>query len=277
MSHGAPDWSRIEDSNETGYFIGYLDTATAQAEMQRYKNRSYELLGAAPGTRLLDVGCGTGEDALALAERVGPGGWVIGLDAIGALIDEARRRARVRGDDLPVEFRVGDVHHLDLADGSVDGCRADRVFMHLEDRRQALAEMIRVTRPGGKIVVREPDWDTLVIDGADAEFTRHILSRHFDRALRHPRSGRELYRMFRQAGLKGVTVADCSTLVLTDFATADRLYGLSDAAARMQDHAPEWGPRAQDWLEGLRRVDRDGLFFSAVTGYTVVGTKPAEA
>lgn len=273
MSHEAPDWSRIETEDESGYFVRYLDTATAQAEMQRYKQKTYALVGAQGPARILDVGCGTGDDALAMAERIGTGGAIIGLDASDTLVEEARRRTASK--DLPVEFLTGDVHRLAFDDAEFDGCRADRVFMHLENPGQALAEMVRVTRPGGRVLVREPDWDTLVIDSPERDLTRNILHHHFDAALRHSRIGRQLYRLFRQAGLVDVAAADCSTLVLTDFETADRLYGLEDAAARMTRQQPELAPRIAAWLADLRRADREGRFFSAVTGYTVVGMKPA--
>lgn len=266
------NWSQI-DTAQPRCFIDYLDTATAQVEMQRYKQKTYDLLGAAPGICLLDIGCGTGEDAVALAERVGHSGKVIGLDCSASLIQEACRRVNVG--DLPLAFQVGDVHHLEFADDSFDSCRADRLFMHIENRQQALAEMIRVTRPGGRILVREPDWDTLVVDHAHRNLTRQILKLHFDQAIRHSSAGGELYRLFRQTGLEQVTVADTSTLILTDFSTANRLYGLEDATARAKEQLPELSTQISDWLRDLQQADSEGIFFSAVTGFTVVGCKPA--
>jgi SAM-dependent methyltransferase len=233
--------------------------------MQCYKRRTYQLLGLTSGSRILDIGCGTGDDALAMASLVGPEGKVTGLDYAQPLIDEARQRAASAG--LAVEFTAGDVHALDFPDDSFDGCRADRVFMHLRDREKALAEMIRVTRPGGRIVVREPDWDTLIVDSPDRDLTRLILNRHFDRVILNGWAGRGLFRLFRLAGLDSVEIADTSTLVLTDFATANGFYGLEAAAKAM-------GESADGWIAGLKRADRDGIFFSAVTGFTAVGVKP---
>jgi ubiquinone/menaquinone biosynthesis C-methylase UbiE len=272
MSQKAPNWSQIDTSTGSNYFVSYLETATAQTEMQRYKQKSYDLLGVNLGKHLLDVGCGIGDDALALAERVGSSGRVVGLDCSANLIAEACRRMESR--QLPLEFHVGDVCCLEFPDESFDGCRADRVFMHLADREQALREMMRVTRPGGRIVVREPDWDTLVVDSLERDLTRRILNTHFDQSIRHARSGRQLYRLFHKAGLEHIEVADCSTLVLTDFATANRLYGLEDAAALMQEQAPELTGAIADWLTELRRSDDEGMFFSAVTGFMIVGHKP---
>lgn len=265
------DWNQI-DTARSQCFIDYLDTATAQTEMQRYKQKTYDLVGAKPDAVLLDVGCGTGEDAVALAERVGSGGEVIGVDYSAALIEEACTRVASR--DLSLTFQVGDAHHLAFNDNRFDGCRSDRLFMHLERPQQALAEMIRVTRPGGRILVREPDWETLTIDHRDIKLTHQILTVHFTKAIRHRAIGRELYRLFRQAGLEGVAVADTSTLILTDFATANRLYGLEDAATEAMVQLPESREAIAAWRSDLQQSDRAGTFFSAVTGFTVVGCKP---
>jgi ubiquinone/menaquinone biosynthesis C-methylase UbiE len=275
MNQTAPNWSQIDTSTGSDYFVRYLETATAQTEMQRYKQRSYDLLGATTGKHLLDVGCGIGDDALALAERVGSQGRVIGIDCSAKLITEAQHR--VKSLHLSLEFQVGDVSRLEFPDESFDGCRADRVFMHLADRQQALGEMIRVTRLGGRILVREPDWETLLIDSSEPDLTRQILNAHFTQAIRHAYTGRQLYRLFLLAGLASVEVADCSTLVLTDFATANQLYGLEDAATRFQEQKPALAEQVKNWLQELHQSDRDGVFFSAVTGFTIVGNKPVRS
>ncbi|MGR3279177.1 methyltransferase domain-containing protein [Acaryochloris marina NIES-2412] len=269
MNSNITNWSQI-DSTQPNSYIDYLDTATAQTEIQRYKRLTYDLI-AEPGASLLDVGCGTGEDAVALAERVGPEGKVIGLDSSEALIQEARKRANDK--NLSLKFLVGDVHNLKLADNSMDGCRADRLFMHIFNRLQALGEMIRVTKAGGRILVREPDWDTLIVDHIHRDLTREILRLHFDQVIRHTASGGELYRIFHHAGLEKIAVADTSTLILTDFSTANRLFGLVDAAAKAQEKLPEQKVQISTWLSDLQQADDEGTFFSAVTGFTVVGCK----
>lgn len=265
------NWNQI-DKAKSEYFIDYLDTATAQAEMQRYKQKTYDLIGAAPGMTLLDVGCGTGDDAIALAQRLGRDGRVVGLDRSQALVDEARRR--VQADDLSISFEVGDIHQLPFEDNQFDGCRVDRVFMHLDNPQKALAEALRVTRPGGRVLVREPDWETLIVDGCERDLSRRILNHHFDNAIRHSNIGRQLYGLFHQVGLERVAVADISTLILTDLATGDRLYGFTDAATRAKATWPELNADIDAWLNQLQQADREGTFFSAVTGFTVVGCKP---
>lgn len=139
-----PEWDDVDSTAEQT--TDYLDNVTGVDAIQEYKRRSHRLLHPSPGDRILDVGCGAGDDVLMLAEQVRPEGVVIGLDKSESLITEARACA---GKTTGVRFEVGDVMQLAFAENDVDACRADRVFQHLADPRGALAEMHRVTRPGG--------------------------------------------------------------------------------------------------------------------------------
>jgi len=76
---------------------------------------------------VLEVGCGTGDDARDIARRVGPTGHVVGLDNSQVMIAEGERRAAGLG--LPVAFHVGDAMHMTYADRSFDAVRADRTFL----------------------------------------------------------------------------------------------------------------------------------------------------
>ena len=178
------------------------------------------LLKVQPGDRVLDAGCGTGDDARAIAALVAPGGCVVGIDSSETMIDAAQNRRRDNG--VPVEFRTGDVHRLAFEDGVFDAARADRVFQHLDDPQRALAELIRVTRPDGRIVVADTDWGTLTIDGPDPETTRAVLGT-VATAIRNPWMGRKLFAMFHRAGLAGVTVS-AGTAVVTSYAQANQLF-----------------------------------------------------
>ncbi|ACY14561.1 methyltransferase domain-containing protein [Haliangium ochraceum] len=272
MNSSEPNWNDIEGSGDADYFVGYLDTATAQSEMQRYKRRTYELLGLRPGARVLDAGCGTGDDVIELAGLVGEEGRAVGLDNSQAIVDEGRARAHRAG--VAAEFHVGDIAELPFPDHAFDAVRADRVLMHIPDRERALSELVRVTRPGGRVVVREPDWDTMIVDGGDPLFARRLVHQHFDRVIRHPQAGRALFGMCQRAGLSAVHVADTSTLIITELATAHKLYGLDAAVEWMCAHEPNAAVEARAWLAQLEVADRSGSFFSAVTGFTVVGKKP---
>ena len=106
------------------------------------------------GMDLLDVGCGPATITADLADRVTPG-RVVGLDAASGALEAARATLAER--DLParVELTDGDVMSLPFDDGTFDVAHAHQVLQHLSDPVGALAEMRRVTRPGGIVAVRD--------------------------------------------------------------------------------------------------------------------------
>ncbi|HEX9439061.1 MAG TPA: methyltransferase domain-containing protein, partial [Roseiflexaceae bacterium] len=223
----------------------YLDSVSAVA--QDYKRRTFALLDARPGTRILDVGCGPGDDARALADLVGGGGRVVGVDVREEMIAQARTRSA--GTDLPVEFQVGSIYHLNFADEAFDGCRADRVFQHLERPREALTEMVRVTRSGGRVVVFDIDWETLVIDTPERVVTRKILNYDCD-IHANGWAGRSLLRLFHTCGLRDIGV-EAMTAIITDFATAKYLHGFDEMVKAAQAGGIIAADEGQAWLASM--------------------------
>jgi ubiquinone/menaquinone biosynthesis C-methylase UbiE len=220
------DFQRVDATGAAQAFIRCLD---CQQELDRtiaWKRRSFELLRARPGASALDVGCGTGSDALALAGIVGPGGRVLGVDKSEAMVEEARRRARDAG--APVEFRVGEATDLPLPAQSFDAARAERVLVHLGDPARALGEMSRVVRPGGRVVVTEPDMETYFVNVPDRALTRRILGFVCDA---FPRGwiGRELPGLFHDAGLAEIEVHG-EVQIVTDAAIGERLFDFARVA-----------------------------------------------
>jgi ubiquinone/menaquinone biosynthesis C-methylase UbiE len=108
--------------------------------------------GAAPGDRVLDVGCGTGHAALAAAEVVGRRGRVVGADLAAPLLDVARAKASARGVEH-VEFVEGDFRALGFPDGAFDVVLCSFAIFLVPDMPGALAELWRMVAPGGRLGV----------------------------------------------------------------------------------------------------------------------------
>jgi SAM-dependent methyltransferase len=250
-------------------FVNYLDQLMALEDMRRYKRESYDLVGARDGARLLDLGCGAGDDARAMARLVGPTGLVVGLDSSARMIEAARER--VAGESLPVEFVVGDLYHLDYPDASFDGVRADRVFQHLPDRPQALAELVRVLRPGGTAVVSDPDWETLVLDLPDRALVRKFAHFRCD-GYYGGWTGRELPRLFRDAALADIAVHPF-TVVIDDFSLADQIYLLNGYAEKAHAAGTLTTEELATWQANLAAAASTPAFFTSFTGFTVAGRK----
>ena len=169
------------------------------------KAKSFALMRATEGQRVLDVGCGPGVDTCSLAMIVGPSGHVAGVDIDPEMVQQADAAAREIGVDGYVEHHAVDGHALAFEDASFDSSRSERVFQHVADPDQLLREMIRVTRPGGWVVVGDADHTTISIDADDVSLEWRLRE---VRALSFANGaiGRRLPRMFASAGLRDVHI-----------------------------------------------------------------------
>ncbi|MCL5994980.1 MAG: methyltransferase domain-containing protein [Chloroflexi bacterium] len=123
------------------------------ALFQQWASQVADAAGIQPGQRVLDVACGTGVLARAVADRVGPSGAVIGVDLNDGMLAVAQRQAQ------HIEWRQGRAEALPLDNGQFDAVVSQFGLMFFEDRRAALQEMMRVLRPGGRMAVAV--WDSL--------------------------------------------------------------------------------------------------------------------
>jgi SAM-dependent methyltransferase len=171
-----------------------------------YKSRSRQLLEEA--FPVLDVGCGPGGDLVSLGvERS------VGIDASQAMCAAARAKHAT--------VVRADAHALPFASESFAGLRADRVMQHLADPTQALGEFVRLLQPRGRLVIADPDQETLVIQVPGVR--QSVLDRL--KALRRDvgyRNGRLISRtpqLFEQMNLDDISM-EAFPLVLTDPANA---------------------------------------------------------
>ncbi len=109
--------------------------------------------GVRAGSSVLDCATGTGDLALAFKRAVGPSGRVVGTDFNADMLSYAPAKAQQRG--LDVAFEVADAMHLPYADATFDAASISFGIRNVDDPRVALADMARVVKPGGKVVVLE--------------------------------------------------------------------------------------------------------------------------
>ena len=264
-------FSDVDAATTPGEYAAYLDDVRGVGAVAEWKERSFALLEPRPGAVLLDVGCGTGDDVATLAQRVAPGGRAIGVDTSASMIAEARRRAGSTG--LPgVEFLHADAAVLGLADASVDGCRTERTLLHVPDPARVVAEMARVVRPGGRVVLTEPDWHTLVVDAGDPEVGHAVAAAAAGR-FRNGVVGRTLRRLLLDAGLVEVEVA-ARTLLATDAGRAEGLFALSAAARDAARDGRVHRDGAERWLDDVRRAGERGRLLVGMASFMAAGRRP---
>ncbi len=132
-----------------------LNTAMTVGLHHRWRERAADRAELAPGDAALDACCGTGDLTLELAGRVGPSGSVIGSDFSERMLELARRKAASRGVVDGVRFEWGDALDLTYDDGSFDAVTVGFGVRNFADLDQGLAELTRVLKPGGRLVILE--------------------------------------------------------------------------------------------------------------------------
>jgi len=200
----------------------YLDRVRAVPAVRAAKQESFELLGAAPGRCVLDLGCGHGDDVRELARIVGADGRVVGVDTSKVLIDRARQRTPP--EQHQVEFVCANANALPFADGSFDACRADRTIQHVADADVALAELVRVIRPGGVLVVSEMLNDLDVAGDEPDPIAREVFGRFWSDEERRGWIGFLLPPLLGQAGF----------IEIRPHRRRERLTSFRDAAVMLQ-------------------------------------------
>jgi SAM-dependent methyltransferase len=261
-------FDNVDRATQAGSFPTYLTRMAA--DLAGVKRELHDLLAPRPGEAVLDVGCGNGADIGALARRVGPDGWVVGVDNSQLLIEEAQSRPRVDGP--PVLFRVADAHDLPYPDATFDATRAERVMMHLAHPDRALAELVRVTKPGGRVLVADPDHGMWALDSPDLPVTRSLLAWWFD-FIANPWIARRTPAMFGAAGMGDVAIA-VKPVVLPSLESADAMTGLRRAAALATANGVITDAQAADFDAHLAAADQQGRFFMCGAVIATVGHTP---
>src|SRR5829696_1926756 len=159
-SSGVPQRESEEFANEVrGMFdriagvYDVMNSAMTAGLHHQWRQRAVDRAEVGPGADALDVCCGTGDLALELRRRIGPDGRVVGCDFSQPMLELARRKSGEQA--LPVEFGWADALELPYGDASFDAVTIGFGARNLADLERGLAEMARVLRPGGRLVILE--------------------------------------------------------------------------------------------------------------------------
>jgi SAM-dependent methyltransferase len=258
-------WQSVTKGEELG---GWLQQVSTMPLLREVANHSMELLALSAGERVVEVGCGAGVFLPLLAGAVGKTGKVVGVDHASSFVQQARERTR----ELPsIAVDEGDAYALPYADASFDAAHCDRVLMHLDDPSAALSEMRRVVRPGGRVVVAEPDWASIVIDSTDHDGVA-LLIRQANTARRQPFIGRELNRRLAAIGLTDRRVETVPIFSLDYSELVTYGLGLPQAADALAADGRLDRERGHAIIDALITASRNGTF-CAFGGYFLVSAR----
>jgi ubiquinone/menaquinone biosynthesis C-methylase UbiE len=224
-----------------------------------------------PGEHALDVGCGPGLLLRDAAACVGARGAAVGVDASEPMLALARARC---ADQPQVELHRADAQALPFADARFDVAVSTQVFEYLFDVDAALRELHRVLRPGGRALILDTDWDSLVVHASDRARHRRVM-RAWEAHLADPHLPATLAPRLRRAGFQ-VTRREVFPIVNTEHHAHTYSAGILLAirafvAGRDGVSAEE----AEAWHTDLRELGDRGEYLFAISRFLFHAVKPA--
>ena len=184
-------------SRQIGYSPEELQAVPAGADLGLGCGNPQAIAALQPGETVLDLGSGGGFDCFLAARQVGPSGHVIGVDMTAEMVAKAREKAREAG-YAKVEFRLGEIEHLPVADASVDVILSNCVINLSPDKLQVFREAFRVLRPGGRLAIAD-----IVATAPLPEKLRNDLALYAG-CLAGAATVNELESMLREAGFSDI-------------------------------------------------------------------------
>jgi SAM-dependent methyltransferase len=245
-----------------------VEAVYATPDVVEQRRATLRALDLRPGERVLDIGCGPGYLAAEMAEAVGSRGAVHGIDPSPSMLAIAARREHAPG-SAPVSLGEGDATALTLADGMFDVVVSTQVYEYVADIAQALAEVRRVLVPGGRVLVLDTDWDSIVWrSGDDARMARVL--RAWDEHLVHRDLPRRLPQLLREGGFELRTVA-VIPVVNVGYKRETYSGGTIDMIAEfVSGRHGITAEQAAAWADDLRALGPN--YFFSLNRYLFVGT-----
>jgi ubiquinone/menaquinone biosynthesis C-methylase UbiE len=263
------EFRNVDNAETADHLVQYLEYVDTLPETRQLKVNSYGYLGISEGDIVLDAGCGPGYDVLRMAALVGKTGKVTGIDMSERMI--AIAEAKAKGTGLPVSFRTGDVRKLPFPDASFDKIRIERTLQILDNPGQILDEMIRVLRPGGRLLSIEPDWETFVCDPGSRDTARSFFRFCADQ-FPDGSTGRKLYRYFRERGL-GDVVVNPEPLILHDISLVAKMMNMEQFLSAAKEKGILKPDEVTLWQQELKAADAMGQFTFAGMMFAVTGRR----
>ena len=265
----AMQFSNEQDAATLERFITRLEFRATDPTFVAYGEAYLALLDLPHAAAVLDLGCGTGVMARAIAARDDFACSVTGVDQSPDFIAAAERLAAGAG----IAFVVGDAHALDLPAAGFDAVVAHTLVSHVRDPRALLAQAARVTRPGGSVAIFDGDYASLTFGCCDPQLGAEVEAALQSVIMSMPRVMRELPRLLPQAGLR---LTATQAHVLAEAGTGRFFLNLAETYAPL---AASTGlmpaARVEAWLADQRRSAADGTFFAACNYYAYVAMAAA--
>lgn len=247
-----------------------IETSYLTADVVEQRRQVIAALDLRPGESVLDIGCGPGLLAVEMAASLGPQGRVAGTDISPSMLELAAARSILAG-SAPVTYHLAGVDALPFPDASFDVAVSTQVLEYVEDIPGALAEMRRVLRPGGRVLLLDTDWDSIVWHSRDETRMRRVLT-VWDEHLVDPHLPRTLAESLTQAGF---SVAPPWTIPLLNVGYAEATYSgglIPTVAAFVTGRGGLTAAIVEAWATELRELGP--AYFFSLNRYVFTATSP---
>jgi ubiquinone/menaquinone biosynthesis C-methylase UbiE len=248
-----------------------LEARGQHPAFQRMLHQYVEAMAIDEATTVLDLGCGTGVAARAIAARSDFAGTVLGIDLSPHLIDAARQLAAADGVSDRVHFQVGDTRSLNLPDGAFDVVVAHTLISHVDDPHAVLAEARRVVTPGGMVGIFDGDYASLTFGQPDPEQGKRDDEAIQQAIITNPRIMRQMPGLLRAAGL---SLVQAFPSVVADIGTADFWVPAIESFRRLVPQAGVMDEATINaWADARFQESAAGTFFGASNYYAYVARR----
>ena len=240
-----------------------LERSYKLADIVKQRQQTLNTLALQPGEKVFDIGCGVGFLTHEMALLVGKSGQVIGLDQNKEMIIHARKRC---GGLPQIGFHIGDACQLPAENQTLDAVSCTQVLLYVKDVPNVLAEMRRILKPGGRLVIVETDWRGVVLNSADNSLTQKIFSA-WDEAVPSPNLPVHLKPLLQKQGFSNIQ-AEPIPILNTEFSPSNFSHSMlkwisKNALTRGVINKEQ----RTNWLEDLEKKGRSGNFFFCVNRF----------
>ena len=268
LAGSQPTFADVDSAGNAAQFVDYLDNVRAMAEIQRIDQTIQDIVAAERPGLIVEIGCGTGDLLGRLVDASTGAG--LGIEKSADLAAEAQRRHQTNPKldfmvhDLMTDPVGGALSTGGYGPGSADVVLLNRVVQHLADPVRLLENARSLLRRNGLVVLSDVDWTQLSINHPDEATTARVLAEHVA-SVTTPRAGAVLGRLLGEAGFERPAEALRVVHRVGNFAVADGLFRLTDAAMRLVDTGAASADDIHRWLDGCRHLDRLGCFAATIS------------